>query len=161
MSDGQVGGTHYQATIQVWDFVAENGIPFMEGNIVKYVTRAKKKRDNPVQDLEKAQHYLQKLKEFVAKGSAFPRGGFLNSVKISARKFTESNGLGARQEQVIRLVAFWRSTQDLTHAEDLLAQWIADEIAHPCPACEGDGYVGPIFGMSNCDTCKGSGKRPL
>lgn len=58
----QVGGNHYDKPIQPWDYVLANGIPFMEGNIIRYVTRWREK--GGVQDLEKAQHYLQKLIEF-------------------------------------------------------------------------------------------------
>lgn len=58
----QVGGNHYDKPIKTWDYILANGIPFMEGNIIRYVTRWREK--GGVQDLEKAQHYLQKLIEF-------------------------------------------------------------------------------------------------
>ena len=58
----QVGGNHYKKqTIQPWDYILANGLGFLEGNVVKYVTRYKDK--NGVEDLKKAQHYLQKLIE--------------------------------------------------------------------------------------------------
>lgn len=58
----QVGGSHYKTkAIQPWDFIASNKLPFLEGNVIKYVARWKDK--NGLQDLEKAQHYLQKLIE--------------------------------------------------------------------------------------------------
>ena len=60
-SDTQVGGTHYLSSIQAWDYILANDLGYLEGNIIKYVTRHKKK--NGVQDLEKALHYLQKLIE--------------------------------------------------------------------------------------------------
>jgi hypothetical protein len=62
-NDKQVGGTHYQSTIQPWDFVLANGLGFLEGNAVKYITRHKKTKTGK-QDLEKAIHYLQKAIEF-------------------------------------------------------------------------------------------------
>jgi len=55
----QVGGTHYRAPIQHWDFVLANDIPYMEAQIIKYVMRWRKK--NGIQDLEKARHFLEKL----------------------------------------------------------------------------------------------------
>lgn len=61
-NDRQVGGTHYKdQAIEPWDYVLANGLGYLEGNIVKYVTRHRAKHG--VQDLEKAQHYLEKLIE--------------------------------------------------------------------------------------------------
>ena len=57
----QIGGDHYQASIQPWDYILSHELGYLEGNIIKYVTRYKKK--NGVQDLEKAMHYLEKLIE--------------------------------------------------------------------------------------------------
>ena len=56
----QVGGNHYsKMKIQPIDFITANGIGYIEGNIIKYVCRYKSK--NGVEDLKKAQHYLQML----------------------------------------------------------------------------------------------------
>lgn len=60
-NETQVGGAHYQTPIQPWDFILANGLGFLEGNIVKYVTRWKQK--GGVEDLRKARHYLDKLIE--------------------------------------------------------------------------------------------------
>jgi len=61
-NDNQVGGSHYAVkAIQPWDYIVANNLGYLEGNIVKYVSRWKDK--NGVQDLKKAQHYLQKLIE--------------------------------------------------------------------------------------------------
>lgn len=58
----QVGGTHYKLlTIQHWDYVIANGIPYMEAQVIKYVSRWQNK--NGLEDLEKAKHYLEKLIE--------------------------------------------------------------------------------------------------
>jgi len=58
----QVGGAHYATkAIQPWDFIIANNLGYLEGNIVKYVSRWKDK--GGVEDLKKAQHYLQKLIE--------------------------------------------------------------------------------------------------
>lgn len=61
----QVAGDHYIQPIQPWDYIAANGLDFFEGNIVKYVTRWKKK--GGVEDLQKARHYLDKLIELAGK----------------------------------------------------------------------------------------------
>jgi hypothetical protein len=60
-NDRQHGGSHYQKTIQPWDYVAANGIGFFEGNAIKYLTRWRDK--GGIEDLRKAQHYVEKLIE--------------------------------------------------------------------------------------------------
>ena len=56
----QIGGNHYKyMKIQPLDFIIQNEIPYIEGNIIKYVSRYKAK--NGLQDLEKAMHYLEIL----------------------------------------------------------------------------------------------------
>lgn len=60
--DRQEGGSHYKdCAIQPFDFITANGLGFAEGNVVKYVTRWRKK--NGVADLRKARHYLDLLIE--------------------------------------------------------------------------------------------------
>jgi hypothetical protein len=58
-------GDHYLAGIETWDYILSQGLGYMEGNIVKYVTRYKRK--NGIEDLRKAQHYLSKLIEVTEK----------------------------------------------------------------------------------------------
>ena len=61
-NEQQVGGAHYAIkAIQPWDFIIANNIGYLEGNVIKYVSRWKDK--GGVEDLKKAQHYLQKLIE--------------------------------------------------------------------------------------------------
>lgn len=56
----QVGGNHYdRMKIQPITFIVDNDIPFIEGNIIKYVCRWKDK--GGVEDLKKAKHYLDIL----------------------------------------------------------------------------------------------------
>ena len=60
--DHQEGGSHYKKmAIQPIDFIYFNEIPFIEGNIIKYILRHKKK--NGLEDLKKAKHYLEILIE--------------------------------------------------------------------------------------------------
>ena len=64
MSDKkQVGGTHYsKLEIQPTEYIQKNNLTFIEGNIIKYVTRHRHKHGK--QDLLKALHYLQQLIEY-------------------------------------------------------------------------------------------------
>ena len=61
-NDVQVAGTHYKnKAIQPWDYIVSNNIGYLEGNVIKYVSRWKDK--GGIDDLRKAQHYLTKLIE--------------------------------------------------------------------------------------------------
>ena len=56
----QVGGDHYKSMkVQPVEFIHGNGIGYLAGNVIKYVSRYKSK--NGKQDLEKARHYIELL----------------------------------------------------------------------------------------------------
>lgn len=61
--DKQIAGDHYKKLkIQPVTYIQENNIGYMEGNVIKYVTRWRDK--NGIADLEKAKHYLEMLIAF-------------------------------------------------------------------------------------------------
>jgi hypothetical protein len=58
----QEGGDHYKKLkIQPVEYIYANNIPFIEGSIIKYVSRWRDK--GGVQDLKKAVHFLEMLIE--------------------------------------------------------------------------------------------------
>lgn len=58
----QINGTHYkELAIQPVEFIHANGIGYMEGNVIKYVTRWRSK--GGLADLHKAKHYIELLIE--------------------------------------------------------------------------------------------------
>ena len=60
--DEQIGGSHYKGMkMQPTEFIMLNDIPFVEGNIIKYVCRHRLK--NGAEDLKKALHYIKILLE--------------------------------------------------------------------------------------------------
>lgn len=62
-SENQIGGKHYKDyPIQPAEFCQRNKLPWCESNVVKLVTRHQDK--GGVQDIDKAIHYLQLLKEW-------------------------------------------------------------------------------------------------
>ena len=66
-NETQVNGDHYKSkAVQPWDFIAGNNMGYLEGNVVKYVSRWKQKAG--VDDLKKAKHYLEKLIEMAEAG---------------------------------------------------------------------------------------------
>ena len=50
---------HYPQNYDVIDFVSDNTLNFNEGNVIKYITRARKKGTHLI-DLEKALDYIQR-----------------------------------------------------------------------------------------------------
>lgn len=61
-NNNQVGGTHYTGkAIQPWDYIISNELGYLEGNVIKYVSRWREK--GGIEDLRKARHYLDKLIE--------------------------------------------------------------------------------------------------
>ena len=59
-TDTQVGGNHYQKyKIQPVEFIMQNNVPYVEGNVIKYVMRFRDK--NGLEDLLKARQYLDML----------------------------------------------------------------------------------------------------
>jgi hypothetical protein len=64
----QVDGNHYKAMkIQPVEFIHANGIPYLEGNVIKYVSRWRNK--NGLADLEKAKHYIELLIELESRNA--------------------------------------------------------------------------------------------
>lgn len=56
----QIAGTHYKSlSIQPVEYIHANKIGYMEGNVIKYVTRWRDK--GGIADLEKARHYIDLL----------------------------------------------------------------------------------------------------
>lgn len=64
--DHQVGGEHYQKSIQPWDYMEvvlteEQFKGYLIGNVIKYISRFQDKGGKI--DLQKCSHYLDKLTE--------------------------------------------------------------------------------------------------
>ena len=59
--------------IQVWDFIRDQELNYHLGNVVKYVCRAGHKKTtgnpegNPLEDLDKAIHYLMNERDYLRK----------------------------------------------------------------------------------------------
>ena len=118
----QVGGSHYAAAVQHWDLIERHGIGYLEGCATKYVTRARKK--NGRQDILKAQHYVQKLRELYYQGVRIPRGVVPGKVLA---EFTEANQLTPLEMGVVYNLCTWNCGGHLDMAqkdlEDLLLRF--------------------------------------
>src|SRR6185312_3649923 len=58
----QIGGSHYDAPYKHWDWVLDIGMQYLEAQTTRYLCRFDKK-GFAVQDMEKAAHYVAKLRE--------------------------------------------------------------------------------------------------
>ena len=58
----QVGGSHYKdCKIMPIEYIYKNNLDFLEGNVVKYITRYKTK--NGIEDIRKVIHYAELILE--------------------------------------------------------------------------------------------------
>ena len=73
-----------RGTIEVWDFIRDQGLSYHLGNAVKYICRAGHK-DSYRKDLEKAIHYLQN--ELENARETVPSGGVPQRVPSTNEPF--------------------------------------------------------------------------
>lgn len=91
--DLQIGGSHYKTLqMQPVEFIVSAGLSYIQGNIVKYITRYKHK--NGKQDVEKCMHYAQLAIELQSNG---PRLKALNL----AYSYCKVNKLNKLQTNII------------------------------------------------------------
>lgn len=97
----QVAGGHYvkYGEFQVWDAWWHWDMDPFQANIVKYVMRVKGNVSKRLEDLDKAEHYLQKYRELLTQN--------LNNIDEQYRKANaESWKLSVLQEAIVRGVAY-------------------------------------------------------
>jgi hypothetical protein len=118
LNSRQVGGTHYQAAIQHWDFVELNGLGYLEGVATKYITRSRRK-NNTKEDLQKALHYVEKLREMFWEGQKKPPR---NKKVVGVADFCAANSMDSKEEAIIRHIALWKDASDLNTAMSLIQE---------------------------------------
>lgn len=113
-NDIQVGGGHYKSEYQHWDFVADvlEG-RYMEGQITKYISRWYKK--NGLQDLQKAEHFLNKLLEQETAGRVAPIAPGSEDAQ-SIDLFCRTNDIPPVEALIITVVSTWQTREDLLYA---------------------------------------------
>ena len=123
VNNKQIGGDHYRAPIQHWDFVEYNGIGYVEGCASKYATRNRKKHESPKLDLEKAIHYLEKAIALNLSGVKKPRTGPL---VIRVEDYAQANDLTPAETKIIDIVANWKDAGDLQEGIEVIQQMLAE-----------------------------------
>ncbi len=124
-NETQVGGSHYKkATFQSWDWQLY-GLGGWEQAIVKYITRYQDK--NGLQDLEKAQHYLDKTLFH------FRSGEVKNTCRASlsaVHRYLEENQCDCMQRAAIEFIVMWRTEEDLLACKKHVQELIDELKAH-------------------------------
>ncbi len=139
-NEKQVGGDHYaRGNFQTWDFIELAELGFLEGNVIKYLTRWERK-GTPKQDLEKAEHYLQKLVEEAKQGRR-PRGFARNN---ELEDYLHAQNLTGPTAKAIALVSQWRDFNDLNWAMERVRILIIRQVAF-----EANEDTKDIFGDGN------------
>lgn len=117
----QVGGDHYKnGVLEHWDLIEQYGIGYLEGCATKYIARWRKK--NGLQDLEKADHYVQKLIELHDAGRRMPRGVVPHEV---ITEFCRVNGCDAVETGALCMLLHWSNRQHLLEAQKDIRSLIA------------------------------------
>lgn len=89
----QVGGSHYMHyQMQPIELIVKAELSFIQGNIVKYITRYKEK--NGKQDIEKCVHYAQLAIDLVDVGPEF------RSINLGY-SYCKANNLSVAQTKII------------------------------------------------------------
>ena len=87
--DKQIGGDHYKGmAIQPIQYIQANKLSYIEGNIVKYISRWRDK--NGIEDLLKIKHYVEFLIEEETKTEQQPND--LRDEKLKA--YMDQTGCG-------------------------------------------------------------------
>ena len=87
-NDKQVDGDHYKSEYQHWDFVHDTNMNYLQAQVVRYVSRMRKKHGKV--DKDKALHFIQKLTEERDKAAC-----------ATLDEFSESNNLTDEERAVI------------------------------------------------------------
>ncbi len=109
----QVGGQHYAAEFQHWDFVVLLGMGYLEGCATKYVLRWRQKGGK--QDLEKAAHYVEKMLDLLDRGH-YRRSGIVSDEALSRMINSYPHPVLFFERSVLDLLMRWNTRSDLEHA---------------------------------------------
>ena len=137
-SDHQVGGNHYEAEVQHWDYAVRSETPNLEYAASKYVARWRNK--NGVQDLEKAIHYLEKRIESVNLHIGTMKGGIY--LPLMFGEFTSSTNCTVEEAAILYSIMHWTKVSELQTAIARIRILIQQAQEEETQAAEpGPGYV--------------------
>lgn len=126
-----VGGGHYHQGskgFQHWDLVAYNRLGYLEGQITRYISRARHK--NGLEDFRKAHHYVIKMKELFSIRVGGIYGFFQSRVYEpqhetgvvaynNVRRFCREQDLTTLETNAMLMACQWLTMQDLLVLESM------------------------------------------
>ena len=112
-NDRQVGGTHYGEDYQHWDFAIDTRMPYIEGQITKYVDRHGRK--NGRQDLEKAKHFAEKLFEAATTGAVAPTSIYYGQAHIG-RYLRARSRYSLNEQTAVTSIVLWAKPSEIATA---------------------------------------------
>lgn len=121
MSVTQVGGNHYAAEYQHWDWAEEVRLGCMEYAATKYLTRWRKK--DSLQDLKKAKSYVQKLIELVVNKNRKNRANFIPG---AFERFCTQNEVSGRERDICIILTYWHTEDQLATVVSMIQDIIYD-----------------------------------
>jgi hypothetical protein len=114
----QVGGEHYQAEYQHWDWVIDANIPYLEANATKYLSRWWKKA-GPI-DIEKSLSYVEKILEALGQrrysNASFhisPYTQERQAAEVAFQKFVQAAKIPPNERGIIHAIGSWKTDTDL------------------------------------------------
>jgi len=123
----QVGGDHYNAEYQHWDWSIDVGIGPIEYAATKYISRWRKK--NGLQDVDKAISYMKKVRSAHRQGLYLNRSFALTSGNSSrsnmsvvqcTSKFLRANPMEHEEEMFMRSAISWVNVVDIDRSLAIL-----------------------------------------
>jgi hypothetical protein len=122
----QVGGDHYQSQYGHWDWVAETGLGYLEGNATKYIGRWRNKGGK--KDLEKALSYIKKLIAVhfgeVRVTSEVPAGWRSGRSGSKLYSYVTYANLNLVEADLTKRIDGWKIREDLEKIIEDLEAWI-------------------------------------
>jgi hypothetical protein len=139
-NDMQVGGKHYAGEYQHWDWVTDINLGYLESCATKYILRHKNK--NGVQDLEKAHHYMSKVKSLYVESRY--RNKSVDLLGATGRFITVNDEIDLTQSRFFVLIAQWKTGGRLDGILQMLEAYIADYREPPMVAATTPAYGGGL-----------------
>lgn len=124
----QVGGRHYEADYQHWDWALETGLGYLEGSATKYVSRWRSK--GGVQDLKKALSFVRKLRAHA--DTVEPAGNRRRWDPVKLDRYIKAANLGQLEAIFTKQMDHWINVTGLDAAELTLEELIDEAMREHC-----------------------------
>jgi hypothetical protein len=128
----QVGGTHYKADYQHWDWAIDVNLGYLESAASKYVSRWWKK--GGVADIEKAISYIEKLLLAFSLGKITRRVKRKDLDMKAFLRFVESTEMPREEAEICFAIMEWSDKEHLKRILDLLHKLLEGARAGATPA---------------------------